>query len=123
MPDVEFPDEWSDWIHEIQDGGTIPYEGIEFIEEHFSEWANATDTLGISPDVAALGIDFGYDSPEDIGSITMHAEGEDWWIEIDGEVYEVDPENVASIWDWWELADYYDFDIDKDINTPGGEGA
>jgi hypothetical protein len=118
MPDdTEFPDEWEEWIHGIQDGGTIPYEGILFIEDNFPEWVNATEFLGLSPDTAALGIDQGYDSPEDIGSITIHAEGDNWWIELDGNEFVVTPDNISTVWDWWELGEYYDIDVDKDIDT------
>jgi len=100
-----------------------------FTEDH-PEWADVAG-IHLSYESCILAWDSGAPTPEEWSGIQINAndDGSDvgnWWVDItdkNGNTYTVELGRLYDLaWDYWDGADWYDYDADKEINTPGGKG-
>jgi len=125
---VNHPDDLSSWGMDETGRVTDSYKLRQFTVDH-PEWKDVAG-IHLSYESAILAWDAGLGTPDTWAGITIHADdtGEygNWNITItndQGGIYEVDLGDLYDLaWDFYDHADWYGYDVEKDINTPGGKG-
>ena len=120
------PDDVSSWGMDETGRVIDSYLLRNFTEDH-PEWKDIAG-IHLSYESSILAWDNDAPTPDNWAGITIHAEdsGEygDWGITItdkDGNSYEEHLGDLYDLaWDFYDGADWYDYDVEKDINTPGG---
>ena len=124
---VNHPDDLSSWGMDETGRVIDSYKLRQFTVDH-PEWKDVAGKH-LSYESSILAWDSGLGTPDTWSGITIHADDTgpygNWSITItsDGDTYEVYLGDLYDLaWDFYDGADWYDYDIEKDINTPGGKG-
>jgi hypothetical protein len=126
LPDAIIPDP-EDFETRLESAGVDPESFAlrdsgafyDWLADH-NEWAEWSD-YGLSHEAIAGMYAAGMEADDVWDHLTIIADGDDWSVEItttDGNTYTIDLSGGFDIaWDYYDYADFYDVEIDKDIDT------